>query len=341
MSNTMIRIDGSEGEGGGQVLRTALALSMIHATPFRIENIRAKRAKPGLLRQHLTAVRAAARVSSAHVVGDDIGSASLTFEPGPIAAGDYRFAIGSAGSATLVLQTILPALMRANGVSHVVIEGGTHNPMAPCADFLQRAFAPLVKRAGCAVDIRLERHGFYPAGGGRIAATVTPGTFTRLVIDCASKLVSLRPAAIVAGLPGSIAVRELALLANLLGFDRAKFHPTELHPSMGPGNAVIVDVERDDLTEVFWACGDRGLSAERVAKNVVDEVREYLASEAPIGPHLADQLVLVLAIAAGGEFVTCTPTGHLRTQLDVIEMFTGKRPILEQQSTLRWRVAVA
>src|SRR5579883_1362869 len=170
----MIRIDGAYGEGGGQMLRSALSLSLVTGKPFSIENIRAKRERPGLLRQHLTAVLAAAEVGGAEITGANLGSTSLTFSPGRVKAGDYRFAVGTAGSATLVLQTVLPALMLAEGASHVSIEGGTHNTAAPPFDFLDRSFLPLIGRMGPQIRLELDRYGFYPAGGGCIRATIEP-----------------------------------------------------------------------------------------------------------------------------------------------------------------------
>src|SRR5262245_57066518 len=170
--SSILTIDGSHGEGGGQILRSSLALSMVTGTPFRIENIRAKRKKPGLMRQHLTAVNAARQVSSAGVDGAAIGSTELVFHPGTVRPGDYQFAVGTAGSTTLVLQTVLPALLCAGGSSRLSFEGGTHNPFAPPFDFLERAFLPLMNRMGPKVAATLERPGFYPAGGGRFTVTI-------------------------------------------------------------------------------------------------------------------------------------------------------------------------
>ena len=173
----MISIDGSFGEGGGQILRTALGLSLVTGQPFRIEKIRAGRRNPGLLRQHLTAVKAAAKIGQAEIAGVNIGSTQLTFTPGRVAHGDYQFAVGTAGSATLVLQTILPALLVSGDQdqqTQLTIEGGTHNPFAPPFDFLSQAFLPLLERMGVRVEARLERYGFYPAGGGRIEITIKP-----------------------------------------------------------------------------------------------------------------------------------------------------------------------
>jgi RNA 3'-terminal phosphate cyclase (ATP) len=159
-----ITIDGSEGEGGGQILRTALALALVTGRPFRIERIRAARKKPGLLRQHLTAVHAAVAVSSARVSGAELGSNTLSFEPSRVRGGDYRLAVGTAGSATLVLQAVLPALLITSESSRLTLEGGTHIPNAPPFDFLVKTFLPILRRMGACVDVRLEAHGFYPEG---------------------------------------------------------------------------------------------------------------------------------------------------------------------------------
>jgi RNA 3'-terminal phosphate cyclase (ATP) len=169
----MITIDGSEGEGGGQILRTALSLSVATGKPFTIRSIRVRRTKPGLMRQHLTAVKAAAEISGARVEGAEVGATSLVFSPGPVKAGDYVFRIGSAGSTTLVLQTVLPPLAIAGAPSRIVIEGGTHNMGAPPFEFLDRAFLPLIRRMGFDVTARLTRHGFYPAGGGMIEVGIS------------------------------------------------------------------------------------------------------------------------------------------------------------------------
>ena len=177
----IITIDGARGEGGGQILRTALSLSVATGRPLRIGNIRAKRTKPGLMRQHLTAVRAAQSVSGARVQGAELGSTALTFEPDGVRGGDYHFAVGTAGSATLVAQTVLPALMLADRPAHLVLEGGTHNPHAPPFEFLERAFLPLVRRMGVGLQARLERPGFVPAGGGRFILDVTLAGDLRLI----------------------------------------------------------------------------------------------------------------------------------------------------------------
>src|SRR6266496_1045455 len=179
----MIAIDGSEGEGGGQILRAALALSLVTGQAFRMERIRAKRQKPGLLRQHLTAVEAARTVGCAEVSGAAMNSQTLEFRPVAVTPGNYRFAVGTAGSATLVLQTILPPLLAANGTSTLTLEGGTHNPFAPPFDFLAHCFVPLIRRMGPTIELELRRPGFFPAGGGKFLARIEPAKkLSRLVL---------------------------------------------------------------------------------------------------------------------------------------------------------------
>lgn len=315
-----LELDGSQGEGGGQILRTALTLSMITGTPFRLQKIRAGRQKPGLLRQHLTAVMAAAEICGAVIEGATPGSQELTFKPGAIRGGDYRFAIGTAGSCTLVLQTVLPALWFADTPARISVSGGTHNAMAPPADFLIRAWLPLVARMGAQCEIELLRHGFYPAGGGEVAATTTPVTKLQpLYLDERGTLVSIKAEALVAGVPVSVAQRELERLsgqvANIDTFAR------ELPAKEGPGNALVVTVEHENLTEVFTGFGEKGVSSERVADVAGQQVRQYLQRNCTVGEYLADQLLLPMALAGGGSFTVQRVSGHLTTNLGVIEKF--------------------
>lgn len=189
----MIALDGAQGEGGGQILRSALSLSMITGQPFTITGIRAGRAKPGLLRQHLMAVKAATEICRATVEGAELGSQRLVFRPGNVRGGDYRFAIGSAGSCTLVLQTVLPALWFADGPSRVEVSGGTDNPSAPPADFMRRVLEPLLAKIGIHQQTTLLRHGFYPAGGGVVATEVAPVTsFNTLLLGERGNITRMR-----------------------------------------------------------------------------------------------------------------------------------------------------
>jgi len=317
----MITIDGSQGEGGGQILRTALGLSLVTGRPFMIERIRAGRRKPGLLRQHLTAVHAACAVSRAQVEGAELGSRTLRFEPRDVRGGEYHLAVGTAGSATLVLQTILPALVTAPTPSRLVLEGGTHNPFAPPFDFLAKSFLPVLRKMGPSVDVRLERHGFYPAGGGRFTAEVT--TCERLepldLLDRGDVRISAR--AIVACLPEHIGRREVAVVRERLGLDRACCRTEEAPCSAGPGNVVMINIASEPVVEVITGFGEKGRSAEDVAGQACAEAEAYLAAQVPVGRHLADQLLVPMAMAGGGSFRTVTPTAHTRTNADVIALF--------------------
>lgn len=325
----MLTIDGSEGEGGGQVLRTALALSAVTGRSFRIEHIRGKRKKPGLLRQHLTAVKAIAEICSARVNGAELGSRALSFEPAAAKHGEYSFAIGTAGSATLVLQTILPPLLVAKGRSHIVLEGGTHNSMAPPFDFVAQTFLPLLHRMGASVSAELTRPGFYPAGGGRFEVHIQGGEkLVPLELMTRGALNELRIKAVVSQLPERIAEREARLLASALCDYPLDFEAVTVD-SAGPGNVAMVTVRAEGLTETFTGFGEVGVRAETVAHRLAGEVRGYLQSDAPVGEHLADQLLIPLALAGGGTFRTTEPSLHTRTNADVIARFLPIRIAFE------------
>lgn len=322
----MIHLEGSHGEGGGQILRTALGLSLCTCQPFRIEKVRAGREKPGLLRQHLTAVNAAAAVGAAEVEGAALGSRELTFRPGKagVAGGAFAFAVGTAGSAGLVLQTILPALLTAAGPSRLTLEGGTHNPFAPPFDFLARAFLPLINRMGPRVSATLVRPGFYPAGGGKVEILIEPCAQLRpLELMSRGEPGGRSARALVAGLAQGIAARELEVVRERLGWSEERCAVEVLPPAFGPGNALILEVASEHVTEVFSGFGQRGVSAERVAARAVEEVRAYLAAPgAPaVGEHLADQLLVPLALAGAGAFSTVAPSGHTRTNVETIARF--------------------
>ncbi len=337
----ILRIDGSEGEGGGQVLRTSLALSMVTGTPVRIEKIRARRAKPGLMRQHLTAVLAAAKVSQAQVEGAEVGSTSLVFTPGTVTPGDYRFAVGTAGSITLVLQTVLPALLTAAGPSTLKLEGGTHNPLAPPFEFLDRVFLPLVRRMGPRVEAHLERPGFYPAGGGCFSVTIEPApSLVGFELLERGEIRGRRGTVILARLPRGIAEREVQQLAQGTGWDPSCFEIQEVS-SMGPGNAVLLELESEAVTEVFSSIGEIGVRAETVAERAVQEMRRYLKAGVPVGEHLADQLLLLLALAGGGAFMTVPLSLHAMTQIELIQRFLDVKIDVEREERERCLVKVS
>jgi RNA 3'-terminal phosphate cyclase (ATP) len=320
----MITIDGSRGEGGGQVLRTSLALSLATGAPFRIENIRANRPKPGLLRQHLTAVQAAMEIGRARVDGNAAGSTALTFAPSGVYPGDYSFSVGTAGSATLVLQTILPPLLLAAGRTVVTLEGGTHNPSAPPFDFLERVFLPCVNRLGPHVDVALERYGFYPAGGGRFSVTIDPSAqLARLELCDRGEIVGRRIQAVVAHLPRHIGEREVATARGLLNWSDESARVDVVANTPGPGNVLLVEIESQQVTEICTGFGEIGTAAEAVADRAVREARRYLSAGVPVGCHLADQLLPILALGGSGSFRTLALSRHAQTNADVVRQFVN------------------
>lgn len=343
----MIEIDGSLGEGGGQIVRSSLALSLLTGKRFRIYKLRAGRKKPGLKRQHLTAVKAATTVGNATVSGAELESREITFEPGTVSSGKFEFAISTAGSITLVLQTILPALMMAEGPSTVTLSGGTHNMLAPPFDFLQRSYTPLLARMGPQIDLQLKRYGFYPAGGGEFVANIAPAEQMKgLDVVSRGKLIQRRARGIVSNLPVEIAKRETARVVRKLNWDRAVEEHIEARDPAGPGNILFAELEFENVAASFAGFGRQGISAEKVADGVVREVRRYLKTDAPIGPHLADQIMLPMAIAAAfsnanNRFRTGPLTQHSITQADTIRRFLDVEIKVDSQSDGTSTIAIS
>lgn len=319
----MITIDGSQGEGGGQILRTSLALSAITGTPVRIEKIRARRPKPGLQRQHLVAVQAAARVCNGHLDGAELNSREIAFTPQAPCAGTHVFDIGSAGSTTLVLQTVLPILLAADAPSSVEIRGGTHNGMAPPVEFLRESFLPVLHRIGISATLELLRHGFYPAGGGAVVATIQPWLARApLELLVRGRSIGRHAEILLANLPAHVASREAQAVKHGLHWSHAEVDEREV-AAAGPGNAVIARLRHAEVTAVFTAVGELRKAAEAVAADCVKQVRRHAASDAPVCEHLADQLLLPLALGAGGRFRAVAISEHTRTNAAVIARFLG------------------
>ena len=320
----MIIIDGAEGEGGGQVVRNACALSLVTGQPFRITDIRGRRSKPGLMRQHVTAIEAACRIGNAGCDGLAVGSSEMTFTPGSVTAGDYHFKVGTAGSTSLVLQTILMPLILADAPSRLTIEGGTHNMMAPPFDFIERCFLPVINRMGPRVEARLIRHGFYPRGGGRIEIVIEPAPLQR--IECVERgaLIDCSAAALFTGLPFDVADRELATARNYLPeWPAEAFAVRQLPEDRGPGNVLMLEARFEQATEIVSGFGQLGVPAERLAKQAAGRMAGYLARDAFAGPYLQDQLLLPMALAGGGRFTSVKPSQHSLTAGTIIERFLG------------------
>jgi RNA 3'-terminal phosphate cyclase (ATP) len=347
-----VLIDGSMGEGGGQILRTSLALSCITGKHLHIENIRAARRKPGLARQHLSCVRAACEICEGHCEGAALGSQVLDFAPGPVRSGDFSFRIGSAGSASLVIQTVLPALFGAGGPSTVTVTGGTHNPWAPPFDFLAETFLPAIATAGFAADCRLVKHGFFPAGGGEISFTIQPWekstetnfeltaenaeiAETELEIEhsptsansAVERLTPSRKQIIYLFRPPEepeihariYTARLPAHIAHrqekLLcqsGLRIKSFEHIDVTDSDGPGNCIMLRLRAGGRTTVFTAFGAKGKPSEKVVDEVGRLASSFISSGAAIDRFLADQLLIYMAMKS--HFAKDGETGtHIKT----------------------------
>ncbi|MHC4753088.1 MAG: RNA 3'-terminal phosphate cyclase, partial [Planctomycetota bacterium] len=287
----MVFIDGSAGEGGGQILRTSLALSCITGKSLHIENIRATRRNPGLARQHLSCVQAACQICNGKCRGAELHSRVLDFQPDNVQSGDFYFDIGSAGSASLVMQTILPALFLADKPSTVTVTGGTHNPLAPPFDFLHETFLPAIAAANFDADCKLIKHGFFPAGGGKISFSIRPWqkNADKIINLCEpSNEPQIRARIYTAKLPAHIALRQKSLLLqsklNIKNIEHIKVTDSD-----GPGNCVVLRLCSNHKTTVFTAFGMRGKPSRDVVNEVVSFAEDFLASGTAVDRFLADQ----------------------------------------------------
>ncbi|GAC1473562.1 MAG: RNA 3'-terminal phosphate cyclase [Isosphaeraceae bacterium] len=333
----LLTLDGSRGEGGGQILRTALTLSLLLGRPFRLVKIRANREKPGLRPQHLTAVRAAASLGRAEVSGDSVGSSDLTFRPGEYTPGDLSFDIGTAGASALVLQTLhLPLALRTEEPVRLTLTGGTFNTKAPSFPFLATTWRAHLASIGAPLAVAMPQAGFYPRGGGQLNAWIEPARLRPLTLEGRGRLLRITGEAGVAGLRAEIADRmraralaRLSALGVVVTIDRAEWS------ALSPGAAIRLTLEHEGTPPAtFVALGERGKPAEAVADEAVDElIRHESAPDSAIDPHSADQLLVPLALTPGPSAYTVSEiTEHLRTNVETIRHFLD-RPILVQEAT--------
>ena len=321
MKKQFIQIDGRQGEGGGQILRSSLSLSMCLNQPIRIKNIRAGRKKTGLLRQHLTCVRAAKEICDANVTGDELGSGKIEFIPNKIKSENYKFSIGTAGSTSLVFQTVLPALLKAGAESTVEFEGGTHNMQAPSFEFITRCFLPALKKMNIKVDCDLHRYGFYPNGGGQWISKIHPAKDTkRLKLLDRGDLVARSATTFISKIPLHVSQRELKKVTQKLNWSGNELIENEVN-AFGPGNLVSLKLVFENTTELFEEVAQRGLTAERVAGKAISQLKRYQDSDAVVGEYLADQLLLPMSLNAGGSFITHKMSEHVKTNIDIINLF--------------------
>lgn len=319
-----VAIDGSRGEGGGQILRTSLALAILTNRKLRMKKIRAGRTRPGLQPQHLACVKAAARLSNgtANAPGGgelEPGMQELEFIPGVGLQPVLEIDIGTAGSTTLLLQTILVPALASGQALRCVVTGGTHNPMAPPFEFLDRVLAPHLRAMGGQLTFALEQHGFLPKGGGKIVLEITPSKLAPIEVMSAGAIVARRATAIVAGLPRHIADRELAMAEERLEQPVCEIRE---FAKMGPHNLFMAEVElASGARELCTSHGRKGYPAEDVADDALDALEDFLEAGVPVGAHLADQLLLPLAVAGGGRFRCAGLSLHATTNIETIGAF--------------------
>jgi len=320
-------IDGSQGEGGGQIVRTSLALACVTGRAVRIERVRAGRPRPGLAAQHVSSVRAAREICGGWCEGAAKGSSKVAFRPGKVSGGPYDFAIGTAGACSLVVQTVLPALFLAERPSRVKVTGGTHNPLAPPFDFLERTFLAWLGECGWRARARLVQPGFYPAGGGKLAVDVEPTEMASLRpvewVGPRGQTSGLRCTIYTAHLPGEIADKQERLLRRS-GLPIERIEQVAVADSAGPGNCMVAEVRfacGGERATVFSAFGQKGKPSEQVIRELAEQVRAFLESRAVVEKHLADQLLLYVALAGGGRFTTDEVSHHCRTNMEVVQAF--------------------
>jgi RNA 3'-terminal phosphate cyclase (ATP) len=325
-----LTIDGSQGEGGGQMLRTSLSLAAVLGRPVRIVNVRAGRPKPGLAPQHLTSCRAVAQVCGGELSGDELRSQTIELHPGGLAGGEFVFDVAditsSAGSVGLIFQAILPPLLYAREASHVILRGGTEVPWSPVFAYLQEVFRPVVERMGANVRLQRNRAGWYPAGGGEVEAWIEPvrGALRAVEMVARGEVRGLACYSTVSErLPRHIARRQCEGVANeLRGLTRVESHE-EQPRSGGPGTACVAVARFARGAGGFTALGERGKKAEDVGAEAGRQLREFLQTQATVDERLADQLQLYAALAEGRTTVLTTRlTGHVQTNADVIRQLT-------------------
>ena len=305
-------------------MRTSLALAMITRKAFRMTNIRRRRAKPGLMPQHLKAVEAASAVGMARVEGDRFGSQELVFEPTGIRSGQFHFDIGTAGSTSLVLQTIVYPLSFGHADAELTLVGGTHVPWSPCFHYLKLHWLRYMQKIGFAIHLTLESAGFYPRGGGRISATVRPAPeLSALRLLDRGPLKRIRGISAVANLSAEVAERQKRQALRRLGelSNLAEFEVLSV-PALSPGTFLLLLAEFENSQCCFYGLGARGKPAERVADEAVNELRDFMSTDGCVDHYLADQLVLPLALASGKSEVRASKiTQHLTTNAEVVRMF--------------------
>lgn len=345
MKDTWIQIDGNH--GGGQILRAALALSCASGKGFHITRIRGRRTKPGLKRQHLTCVSACQQICGAQVEGAEMNAQEMTFVPGAVRPGRYRFDIGTGGSTLLVLQAVLPALvsrLKGDETAEITVTGGTYCPMAPTYEFFVDTLLPRLRQMGYPIRACMPSAGFYQTGGGIVRCEATGGFEPKRLEwlergpldEVSARIVSSHLQADVAEREGR---RLVELMHESVNLAERSVAVEELDSVDGRGNAVLLTLRHGHDLSVFSEIGRPRMSAETVAKVVAQEADVFARHDVPVCRHLADQLLVPMALAKGGRFLTTEPSAHTRACAEVVRLFTGK-PVTMQQKEKGWEITV-
>jgi len=336
----IVEIDGSFGEGGGQILRSSLSLSMLLQQPLVIKNIRAGREKPGLMRQHLTAVNAAAEICGAELKGAKISSLKLEFYPGKVKTGDYKFDIGTAGSTTLVLQTLLPVLILGEGESNITLGGGTHNQNSPPLDFLEKSFFKQISKMGPEITVDVDKYGFFPIGGGRFSVNIKPvNKLKSLDVLSRGKNISKTAYSYSSGIDENIGQKEMKIVKGKLGWAKEDCI-SQMVDSPGPGNVVLLIDENENSSEVFTGFGRKNYRLLKVTLDAIKEYTNYVKCDVPVYKHLADQLIIPMALAGKGSFITSKPSLHTFTNVEVVKKFLGIDITIDKLNEKQWKISV-
>jgi len=318
----MLIIDGEQAGFDGDALGKCLGLSMVTQTPFRLENFQSQGRSRGFRRRDISLVCAAAEVCDAELTGLSLGSDALSFRPRPVQCGVYKFSLGAAQSTGSLLLSLLPALMLGDDVSKLELEGGTHVSDGPAFHYLDRVFIPVLEQIGPRLRLELERPGFYPAGGGKLVAEITPAPeLSSWEVYDSGRSLKKKATVLLAHGSKSAAERQLERVRKKLSWAESECHIEVVKDAVGPGHVLMLETIRENINALFCGYGAPNRKSEAGASDAVDALRRYVAQRVPVDPLLAELLILPLALAQGGEFRTMELTEATKVTIQVAQRF--------------------